>query len=90
MSNIQIVNEVWWLPHWNSNVHVVVREYEDGTMAYNLARVKDGVKNPNYCHRHFIEATQEEIDKVIEQQAKMAQMEQEGRPLLEILKAVFA
>ena len=88
MSNIQIVNEVWWLPCWDSTIHVVVREYEDGTMAYNLA--KGNPKNPTYCHRSFIEATQEEIDKVIKQQAKMCEMQRKGAGLIEILDAVFA
>ena len=86
----QIVNETWWLPGWNSTVHVVEREYNDGTKAYNLARVKDGVKNPVWCHKEFVPATDEEIQTVIRQQQTMDRMIAQGCDVIEVLEAVFA
>ena len=86
----QVINENWILPGWNSTIHVVIREYADGTKAYNLARVKDGVKNPVWCHRAFVPATDAEIETVIRRQQTMDRMIAQGCDVIEVLEAVFA
>ena len=88
MKNIVSYTETWILPHWTSEVHVVVREYDDGHWAYNLARrkSKDDIR---WCHKSFIGATEEKISEVIRQQARMDELMAEGSSVLEVLEAIF-
>ena len=85
----KVINENWILPGWNSTIHVVIREYADGSKAYNLARGMNP-KKPVWCHKHFVPATDAEIDTVIWRQQTMDKMIARGCDVIEVLDAVFA
>ena len=85
----KVINETWILPGINATVHVVVREYADGSKAYNLARGMNPRK-PVWCHREFVPATDEDIQTVIRRQQTMDRMIAQGCDVIEVLDAVFA
>lgn len=71
------------LPHLNSNIRFHVKRYANGHVAYDME------KNGKMAYGRFIQTTQDQINKLIANAAKMAEAQANGLGLIETLNAVY-
>jgi len=71
------------LPHWNSCIRFHVKRYANGHVAYDME------KNGKMAYGRFIQTTQDQINKLIANAAKMAEAQASGLGLIETLNAVY-